>query len=228
MDLIFKSKTGGLQADQITILLSSFLIKNPIYIGLTFSILSRRTNIDKNIKIRIESSPEIDTVEEHKDLGEYYNLMNSFYDTITEKLNIRRGKLLELLVSKIQPINTKSDYEIILESLVEYKGSKITDKDIDVVFKYNEIELIECKANLSSYLYPRPPEKINKKNKKKLKFMMDVKTLAFQSDIKCHLFFATYGQDEELCKDILTSNGFQSFSIINRKRIKNSLLSYDL
>ena len=151
--------------------------------------------------------------------------MNFFYNTKKENLNIRRGKLLELLVTEIGPINTDSHYEVILESLVEYKGNRVSDKDIDVVFKYNDIELIECKASLSSFLYPHPPRRIYRKKKSKLDFMMDVRTLAFQTNIKCYLFFATYGQDEEFCNQILKINNYTFFKIINREMIVSSLSS---
>lgn len=221
MDLVFKQKAGRLFSDNETSLLFKFLITYPQYIELTFSILWRRYVPVKNIRERIEVSPEIDTVEGDKKLNTYYEIMNLFYDTTKEVLEKRRGKLLELLVSNIKPINPQCEYEIILECLVEYKGVKVSEKDIDVVFQYDEIELIECKARLSAYLYP--PNGIYRKKKEKLDFMEKVKRLAIQSSVNCHLFFATYGQDKEYCKDILARNGYTCFGVINRERIIESL-----
>lgn len=106
MSLVFKEKPGGLPSDSETSSLFEFLISYPQYIELTFSILWRRYRVDKNIRNRLEVSPEIDTVEEDENLNTYYQMMNLFYDTAKEVLNIRRGKLLELLVSNIKPINT--------------------------------------------------------------------------------------------------------------------------
>lgn len=220
MGLSFKTKEHPSCPDDDTMNLYSFLINNHKYINLTFSILSKKRINSADIVKRIKVSPEIEDVLIDSKLDEYCLLMDIFYNTSKDCLSVRRGMLLELVLRDIKANNGTTGHQVIPESLVFYNGTELTKKDIDVVFKYLELELIECKATLENYLHvdPLPSDK-----KEKLEFMKLVKDKAESDSIECYLFLATYSVEVFQPKEILKNNKLDVFSILTRKDIIDRL-----
>ncbi|MGB4439792.1 MAG: hypothetical protein WBJ13_11365, partial [Sedimentibacter sp.] len=191
MTLTFKTKDNPSKIDTETVELAEFIIHNTKYIEITFAVLSRKKIPASNIIKNIKASPEIDTVDNDKNFIAFCKLMSSFYSTSSDVIKDRRGYLLELIVRTIKPINDEI-YLAIPESLVFYNGVKMSRCDIDVVLQYSEYDLIECKADVESYLYVP----LAKKKKNKLRFMENVRQLATDERINCKAYLATYGSEE--------------------------------
>ena len=212
----FDTKNNPSQPDNITTELANFVVENICYTSITFAILERRNSSTPKIKERIIRSPEYIEVRKHPKINIYMQLMDIFYDCDKDTLGNRRGPLLELIVKHSRPSPEAYRCAIIPESWVYYKGTKISEKDIDVVFLYSKLQLIECKAfirNLSS-------DRI----RSKLEFMVYVKNLADKHSIICSLYLATYSLNVDYQNRVLENLGFNSIIIISRDKIIERLL----
>lgn len=223
MGLEFKEKRKADQREieNITEQLFKFVTQNKNYLKITFAIMSTYTQIERNMEDRILVHPMVDDIEEDENLEEYIKIIEDFYNL---NIQYRRGDLLELLSGHISPLNECEDYKIIRESLVYENGSRLGDKDIDVITEYKNcpnIECIECKANVKNYI-GRP---MDDECKAKLNFMKLVSDRAKAHEIKCRLLFATYRDDIDYSLDILTENGYNMFEIMRGSEIIQRLSS---
>lgn len=214
MALTFKTKQIPSNIDLETENLADFLILNKNYIEITFAVLSRKVKRTSNIVRNINGAPEIDTVNNNADFSEYCDLMGLFYDTDIDAFKKRRGFLLELVVRTIKPV-CGGTCLVIAESYVFHNGIKMSKCDIDVVLQYNQLDFIECKADVGRYLYTP----LALKKKIKLTFMEDVRKVAIDEGNKSDIFFATYGSEELSSLQVLQSNGFKNFNILTRSKI---------
>lgn len=231
MGLEFKQKR---QADQreienITTTLFEFVINNKKYLDMTFAIISTYTEETDGMEYRVLFHPMIDDLEGDEKLNKYIGIVERFYqihesDKKGDLIAYRRGDLLELLSSHISPLKKSEDYDIIRESLVYENGSRVGDKDIDVITEYKDsknIECIECKANIGNYIgKPMDDDCISK-----LDFMVLVSNRAEIYNIKARLLFATYREDIEYSLDILKENGYNTFEVMRGSEIKRRLVS---
>lgn len=211
MSLCFKTKDNPSHPDDITIDLAYFIVENISFANITFATLERKKSSTRRIKERIEISPQYNEIRNHPKENKYMQLIDDFYDCNNNMLADRRGLLLELIVKQTRPSPETYRCAIIPESWIYYDGSKISEKDIDVVFLYNEVQLIECKAIIRNLGGDRV--------RSKLEFMVKVKKLADKHSIICSLYLATYSINV-LHQEITLSNlGFNSISIISRDKI---------
>lgn len=219
MGLEFKTKPNRKPIELITNEIFDFIINNPIYLKISFAILSTFTNVDLNIRQKIYAHPMIDDVEDEDSIDEYVELVEKFY---IENIAYRRGDLLELLSGEVTPLHKCEDYNIIPESLVYENGKKLGEKDIDIITEYNDvrkIECIECKANIKNFI----GNPMDDECKSKLDFMQHVSDRAYSNKIECSLLFATYREDTEYTLSILKDNNYTSFAILNSYELINRL-----
>ncbi len=195
MLLTFKTKAYPTVPDTACIELASFLLNVREFLDLTFSLLSRKKSPERNSEFlfkRILSLYQGKCLKDNVNISSYLELIFKYYNTSQDCLNSRRGCLLELIVKEIKPLILVDNYDIIPESIVYYCGAEMSKKDIDIVFLYSGIELIECKSSAKNYLRPEPLEK---DKIEKLKLMEDTQNLAIKENYDCIIFLATY--DEE-------------------------------
>lgn len=217
MSIKFITKTIPSIPDNETIQLATFLHNNKSYIEFTFGVLERMKSPKTNIKQKLLVSPGIDDIKNLRNFADYIKMMIDFYNTANlEILSLRRGFVLELVVEQICPSEDVKSYNIIKECLVYNNGVEVSPKDIDIVFEYNKIEAIECKAVLITYLHAEP---LPYRPKEKLEFLLEVKKLAANNNIDCNVFLATYSSEISLAKSILIKSGYTSFTILRREDI---------
>ncbi|CEN31419.1 hypothetical protein [Paraclostridium sordellii] len=221
MGLEFKTKSNRRECDPISKQLCSFLLRNKDFIEITFILLSEHTSETKHISSYILHNLNYPDIEYSNNLETYHDLMENFYTKDIEYSNsnidiiaYRRGDLLELLVNEITPLVMCIDFNVIPESHVYENGTKIHDKDVDLITElkdYNKIECIECKANINNYI----GNPIDDDTKDKLNFMCMISDKSNSYGVGCDLLFATYRSDISYTKDLLLENSFDNFKIMN-------------
>ncbi|MBV4439313.1 hypothetical protein [Clostridium tyrobutyricum] len=229
MTLEFKTKEHPKNIKQESIDLGNFLIKNKNYFDIICKILYRRVapiNQIEKLKERIELFTEYDQIKNDNNYNDFKSLLFNFYNTDISTLNDRRGDFLEFIVREAYPPNcNKNNCERIFECVFYNDGNLIDEcnMDIDVVFKYEQIDLIECKASLKAYL--KPPDRATRDKRKKLQLMYHVKNIVSE-DIhinSCNLFFATLAKSSTYERSILGSWRFPNIDILTYPKIKNRM-----
>jgi hypothetical protein len=169
---------------------------------------------------RIRVLPEFMNLKSHPNFPFFEKIMHMFYKTSQKSLDKNRGCLLEVLTRTMKPSIRVSSYKMIPESLVYYNSTKLSDKDLDVVLHYEQIELFECKASLYNFLRNDP---LPKKNKEKLALMSNINSLAASHSIVCYPYLVTYALNDSLLKHKLSNAGFNSLIILSRQEIMKRL-----
>ncbi|WP_373844435.1 hypothetical protein [Clostridium sp.] len=225
MALEFKTKDYPKDFKQESIYLGEFLIENKDYFDITCKILYRRVNSINQIKKleeRIETFREYSKIKNDNGYNNFKLLLFNFYNTDDNTLKDRRGDFLEFIVREAYPNNCdKSKCERTFECVVHNNNELINgcNMDIDVVFQYKEIDLIECKASLKAYL--KPSDRVPSSKRKKLQLMCDVKNIALNDySINCNLFFATLAPSSTYESSILSNWNFSDIDILTYPKIK--------
>ena len=221
MEIQFKTKRPK-RIDDITKELTSFLLINKNYIEMTFFIIA--TYKESNDIEEIEESIELllieNDIEEDDNFTKYIELLREFYIDNSKlsheksKLSDRRGDILESIVENINPIHVKdANYKTYRECIILDGNKEISQQDIDVIYASEdnyEAELIECKADLESFL----GETIPYKKRRKLDFMKDAKCISSSYGGSYENILATCLLDDTKSRKVLDEQGYHDFRVI--------------
>lgn len=221
MEIQFKPKRPK-RIDDITEKLKLFLLNNKNYIEMTFFIIAtyKKTDDVDEIKESMEFLIIEHDIESDVNFAKYIELLSEFYNDDSEfcheksKLSDRRGDILEKVVENINPIHVKrSNYKIYRECLILDGEKQISGQDIDVIYasedKY-EAELIECKANLETYLgHSIPYDK-----RRKLDFMKEAKCISSGYEASYENILATCLLDDIESRRVLDKHGYNDFIVM--------------
>jgi hypothetical protein len=223
MSLTFKTKSTPRTPDEQCKKLAEFLLSNIGFIAATFEALAKRKdpiNDKGKLNTRILILFGFKYIKSYANFQEYTDLLFNFYNTTSTVFDVRRGCLLEEIVSKIKPVDsTVKNYSTILECLVYNNGKSISKNDVDVVFEYSDIELIECKACLKNSLY----EPLSEKTKGKLNLIQTTQFIAKCYFQECYGFFASYDSTDKYTKEVLSRNGYTTIKVLTKSRIVDRL-----
>ena len=130
------------------------------------------------------------------------------------RLDDRRGRFLEKLWAYNGPYNEKFKIYICKnEAQVYYGDTKISEKDIDIVYEEesnDNIELHECKSTASNSLR----EPISVKNKGKFDLMKNTMQIASINKVQCNSYIITYDTDKRKITHLLKKHEYDDFRII--------------
>ena len=214
MQIKFKPKRPK-RIDDITKELTSFLLINKNYIEMTFFIIAtyKKSSDIEEIEESIEFLLIEHDIEEDDNFIKYKELLKEFYID-NNRLSHRRGDILESIVENINPIHVKDiNYKTYRECIILDGNKEISQQDIDVIYasedKY-EAELIECKADLESFL----GETIPYKKRRKLDFMKDAKCISSSYGGSYENILATCLLDDTKSRKVLDEQGYNDFRVI--------------
>ena len=214
MEIQFKTKRPK-RIDDITKELTSFLLINKNYIEMTFFIIAtyKKSSDIEEIEESIEFLLIEHDIEEDDNFIKYKELLKEFYID-NNRLSDRRGDILESIVENINPIHVKdANYKTYRECIILDGNKEISQQDIDVIYasedKY-EAELIECKADLESFL----GETIPYKKRRKLDFMKDAKCISSSYGGSYENILATCLLDDTKSRKVLDEQGYNDFRVI--------------
>lgn len=223
MRLSFKSKEESNRTSDIVVeQLSSFILKNNIFLGGTISILAEwKMHIEPESIEEIVKNESIfeNDIKKNEKYKEFIELLKDFYSGDDDKVNERRGRLLEILWDRVGVFDKNyKDCEKVTEAQVYDKGNKISEKDIDIVY-FNEnkdqikkefIELHECKSSAKSTL--RTP--LRDRHRLKLELMKETKSIADKEKIMCDAYIITFEFNTRNARRILDRYQFNTIKII--------------
>ena len=214
MQIKFKPKRPK-RIDDITKELTSFLLINKNYIEMTFFIIAtyKKSSDIEEIEESIEFLLIEHDIEEDDNFIKYKELLKEFYID-NNRLSHRRGDILESIVENINPIHVKDiNYKTYRECIILDGNKEISQQDIDVIYASEdnyEAELIECKADLESFL----GETIPYKKRRKLDFMKDAKCISSSYGGSYENILATCLLDDTKSRKVLDEQGYNDFRVI--------------
>ena len=214
MQIKFKPKRPK-RIDDITKELTSFLLINKNYIEMTFFIIAtyKKSSDIEEIEESIEFLLIEHDIEEDDNFIKYKELLKEFYID-NNRLSHRRGDILEKIVENINPIHVKDiNYKTYRECIILDGNKEISQQDIDVIYASEdnyEAELIECKADLESFL----GESIPYKKRRKLDFMKEAKCISSSYGGSYENILATCLLDDTKSRKVLDEQGYNDFRVI--------------
>lgn len=223
MRLSFQSKEeSNRTTDLVVEQLSSFILNNNIFVGGTFSMLAEwKMHIEPDSIEEIVKNESIfeNDIKKNEKYEEFIKLLKDFYSGDDDKVNERRGRLLEMLWDRIGVFNKNyKDCKKVTEAQVYDKGNKISEKDLDIVY-FNEnkdqiekefIELHECKSSAKNTL--RTP--LRDSHRLKLELMKETKSIADEEKIICDAYIITFEFNTRNARRNLDRNQFNTIKII--------------
>ncbi|PIH05230.1 hypothetical protein [Clostridium combesii] len=214
----FKPKeSSSRKEDAIIDNLMSFLLNDSVFFYITFSVLAEQTQPMETNEVNeiIHNDNYYEFIKESSNIDKYIKLMSEFYNISLDDLNYRRGRLLEKVISNRGPASMVEKFDRIEEAQIFVDGCKMSDKDIDIVFKYNDIELHECKAGLLNFLNP-----LGKRGKDKIELMERTKKIVESEKQECTNYLVTYSSRKNpRIKRILNKHNFNTMNIFTGKEI---------
>lgn len=225
MLVVFKQKENIKPKEKIVEDLGDFILMNRSFFDIFCEIMTTCSDIDDYNKDTLYTlfliNPLIDRISSETE--EFIYKIDKFFDTTNEKLDKRRGDIVEYLLEKIIPqTSTKEDFTKKTEFYIYYNGFKLgtSNHDIDVgVYSSveNFIELYECKVKLKSFLYDRPP--LIKGNRRKLGYLKKVyKDLVDIDDKNIYLVCLEY--NTLYYRHTLNKYGYNMIDIMDKTSIK--------
>lgn len=207
--------------------LLTFILNNKDFRIVIFTILERwKKPVDRNeVENVIKTSYRAeDGLSKNENYNEFIDAIKEFYDCTEDEISDRRGKLLELLWSKVGTYNMCEYTHKFEEAYVLDSGMKISNKDIDFIYvndgsKVAEskfIELHECKSSAKSTM--RTP--LRTKHRRKLKLMEDTASIAKVEKISCNPLLITFGANSTMLNRVLERHGFRSIKIVARDELE--------
>lgn len=221
--------------------LGDFLISNRPF----FYVFVRTINIEKNNILSYIKKKFIEgKVIEESQFNEFKALWDKFDTAVKSKdNNVKQGDLLEYLITKVKKplklVFNNLDYE---SECKVYEDKGLTNIcsnncDIDVVL-YNlekvevdeyfihfnsDIEFLECKQDVNSFLYINDKDKVRMDTLKKLEMFKDIKITVGQADVKYIIpSFVTPGRIQ---KNYLNHNGYEFIEVVDGKELEHILFS---
>lgn len=184
-----------------------YIIKgNRKLIELTMQIISEECET-KDIKEIIEIDGKFLSCDYTK---EYEELLSKIYTYDNGKLGNYRGAIFEGICTGL--IFYKdcdcTDYdEVFKDCKVEYNGTKINDKDVDLVFKHCTYEILECKISLNSFIrYP-----ISKNADDKINLLEQSVNKCKKEKLKANAYFVTASTDiKDELKELLQQKNIEA------------------
>lgn len=223
MDIYFSTKPAGRKQSKEVKNLITYLRLDKNFIKLTLDIISEfkktlETEENKNYFYEYIDATFRSMSYSSKQINDYCDLMYSIYEKKGEPLNDDRGDILEAITAKIttcQKCKDKESIKMTNEAQFYKDEKKISGMDIDIVFEHCQYDLLECKANITTYL-SEPIKKV----KKKLNFINDVKVECESNSGKVvNVYFVTANLKVEHTKMFLEKYGYQHFKIMDRDEI---------
>lgn len=192
----------------------------------------------KNIDLIVDDKYENGLISKESAI-EFKELICQFYKTSNDEFGLRKGRLLEYIITKIGTLHidlpVKLDY---LQDCQFYDGDdRIGDVDCDIDIVYYDpssleqgkekiiADLIECKANVDNFLYliknKNPP--IKKETFNKLQYMHNL-TKYFDGNSNFYVSITTYTRNIDQALTVLRHLGLSGIMIRNGDDIAKRIL----
>ena len=222
MSIVFTTKDNTRKPDRETKELYQFLLEHKQYLMTTLKVVSQHKDVikQKNSLDRLVKSVVISEKRYSNDAPEttqFIDKLFQFYSS-TAALDQRRGDIVELICRNLilcEKCKDKDMWKIIVEAQVLKNNILVSPKDIDIVFEHCMYDMLECKADLESYL----KEPLSQKKKDKLTFMENVNKMIANSNI----YFVTARSQIARAQAILDNNHYTRFKILSARDIVSNL-----
>lgn len=222
MSIVFTTKNNTRNPDKETKELYQFLLEHKQYLMTTLKIVSQHKDVIK-ARNKLERLVKAVVISENRysndapETTQFIDKLFQFYSSTTV-LHLRRGDIVELICRNLilcTKCKDKNMWKIIVEAQVLKNNILVSPKDIDIVFEHCRYDMLECKADLESYLH----EPLSQNTQDKLAFMEDANRMVVNSNI----YFVTASSQTAKAKRILNKFNYTRFKILTARDIVSNL-----